>query len=80
MYSRCKTPSAVMAAAILLNARNKQLCILQSLVGALLYTGQVSKPVNNCFFMHDAISNMNWDDLLICALFHNVGVYQAELT
>lgn len=49
--SRRKIPFTVMAAAILLNAWSKQLRLLQSLVGALLYTGHASKVVsiNNVF-------------------------------
>ena len=35
----------LMAASILLKARNRRLCLLQSIIGAILYTGHASKVV-----------------------------------
>ena len=44
--SKSANISIVMAASILLKARNKNLCLLQSLVGQILYAGHASKMVS----------------------------------
>ncbi len=40
------SPSIVMATAILLNTRSNHLCILQALIGIILYSGHASKVVS----------------------------------
>ena len=44
--SKSKSSFVVMAAAILLKAKNKRLCLLQSLIGGILYSGHASKTVS----------------------------------
>lgn len=39
--------SVIMAAAVVFKARNKEMCYIQSLIGANLYTGHASKAVSN---------------------------------
>ena len=49
LYSNSKTAFIVMAAAVLFKGRSKHACLLQSLIGIILYTGHASKAV--CTFI-----------------------------